>query len=66
MTEEQKIARRRWHGNLNVIPVEIAYDFELRWIIENDRAEGFRGSKARVAAARREMESREVAAMRDP
>ena len=58
MTTEQKIARRRWHGNLNQIPLSIAYDFELRYIIKNDPAEGFHGSRARIAAARSELRRR--------
>lgn len=62
MTDEQKIARRKWRGNLNRIPVEIAYDFELRLIIDNDPAwpNGFNGSPARVAAARRELAARQA------
>jgi len=53
--EGRKLARRLWHGNLNDIPVGLAYDFELRYIIENNRADGFRGSSARVAAAKAEL-----------
>lgn len=56
--ERTKTARRRWHGTLNQIPLSIAYEFELEWIIENDPAAGFRGSPARVAAARSELARR--------
>lgn len=62
MTEEQKIARWHWRGrDLNLIPVEIAYDFELGYIVENNAADGFHGSPARVAAAKRELKARGLA-----
>jgi hypothetical protein len=64
MTEDQKRARRRWHGDLNLIPVEIAYEFELRYVIENNADDGFRGSPARVAAAKRELTDRIIARLR--
>ena len=44
--------------NLNEKPLGKCYAFELRWIIQNSRADGFRGSKRRVAAAREEMDRR--------
>jgi hypothetical protein len=54
--------RRNWRGDLNRIPVEIAYDFELCYIIENNAADGFHGSRTRIAAARRELNARRAAA----
>jgi hypothetical protein len=44
--------------NLNEKPLGQCYAFELRWIIQNDRAEGFRGSARRIAEAREELERR--------
>lgn len=53
-----KQVRRKWQGNLNKIPLAIAYDFELRLIIDNNPADGFRGSPARIEAAKRELTRR--------
>ena len=62
MNESQKHARRRWRGDLNNIPVEIAYGFELGYIIENNAADGFRGSLARVLSAKQELVTRQLEA----
>lgn len=58
MNNSQKAARRRWRGNLNHIPVSIAYDFELQYIIDNKRSDGFHSSPSRIEAAKAELAAR--------